>query len=106
MQFKGSIKKIGETITGQSEKGTWSKTSILIEEIDTQYPNSLVFDDMKDKIGNLKPGMVVIVDYNCRAKEVNGKIFNSLSIWKIEAVAAKNSNTPTSNSNTPDDLPY
>ena len=93
MQFKGVIRKIGETITGQGQKGEWSKTPILVEEISTQYPNSLVFDAFNKNIDNLAEGMVVEVDYNGKANEYNGKMYNSLLIWKIEAVGAMNTNS-------------
>lgn len=94
MQFKGVIRKIGETITGETKKGEpWSKTPILVEEISTQYPNSLVFDAFNKNIDNLAEGMVVEIDYNGKANEYNGKMYNSLLIWKIEAVGAMNTNS-------------
>lgn len=88
MQFKGVVKKFGDTINGRGEKGEWSKTSVLVEEIDTQYPNSFVFEAFNKPLDGLAVGMIVNVDYNGKASEYNGKLYNSLLIWKIESVGA------------------
>jgi hypothetical protein len=89
MKFKGKIVEMGETITGQGAKGEWSKTSILVEEINQQYPNSLVFDALNKNIDGLAKGMIVNVEYNAKASQYNGKMYNSLLIYKIESIVKK-----------------
>jgi hypothetical protein len=84
MKFKGAIKKIGETVTGVGAKGEWSKTQLLVEEIDCEYPNSIVFDAFNKNIDGFALGMVVNIEYNARATEYNGKLYNSFLIYTIE----------------------
>jgi hypothetical protein len=86
MQFKGKIVEIGDTVTGQGTKGEWSKTPIWVEEIDKQYPNSLVFDAFNKNIDGLAKGMIVNVEYNGKVSVYNGHFYNSLLIYKIEKV--------------------
>lgn len=108
MQFSGKI-----TFISPEEK-VWqnqtAKITVVIEEVDTQYPNSLSFDLLGEKIDLIKSygiGSVVEVSLNSRCNEYNGKYYNSLRAWKI--VDKGNgwtwvSSTPKASSN--DDLPF
>ena len=85
MQFKGAIKQITDIQSGTSKQGKdWTKQNVLVEEINTEHPNSLVFEAFNKPLDGLAVGMVVNVEYNGKANEYNGKLYNSLLIWKIE----------------------
>jgi len=85
MNFTGKIKQISPLVSGTSNSGKdWSKQSVLVEEIDKEYPNSMVFEAFNKPLDGLANGMMVNVDFNAKGSEYNGKLYNLLSIWKIE----------------------
>jgi len=85
MNFTGKIKQISPLTSGTSNSGKdWSKQNIWVEEIDKEYPNSMVFEAFNKPLDGFANGMIVNVDFNAKGSEYNGKLYNSLSIWKIE----------------------
>lgn len=95
MDFTGVIKFIGETQSGTSKAGkAWQKVEFIVEEVGEQYPNSLCFTAMNERISELtdfKVGTPVTVTYNAKAHEYNGKVFNSLSLFRLQLNAAPQS---------------
>lgn len=67
------------------------KMSFIIEETwSKQYKDSLVIDAIKDKVDlveKLPIGSEVAIQYNGRANEYNGKMYNGLSLWKLEVIS-------------------
>ena len=122
LNFSGKVTFIGETVTGTSAKGEWTKTSFKVEEEDgSQYPNAILFDAFNKQtiIDKLEVGQSVDVLYNSKVNENGGRMFNSLSVWKVDVVGGSSTNseptqasirretpTTTSSSNEPDDLPF
>lgn len=85
MNFTGKIKQISPLVSGTSNSGKeWSKQSIWVEEIDKEYPNSMVFEAFNKPLDGFAVGMIVNIEFNAKGSEYNGKLYNSLSIWKIE----------------------
>lgn len=90
MIFEGIITQLlaKETIT------TWwwdrEKRTFVLEEIsDREYKASIAVDVRWEKVMILDQFPVwtaVKVSMNSRAREYNGKRYNSISAWKIEAV--------------------
>jgi hypothetical protein len=102
MTIEGKIIFIsGETTVGQKEL---PKISFVIEEnSDREFKNSLMIDLLGDKtemIKAFKEGDSVKVFLNYRAREYDGRWFNSIGAWKIESLG---SSAPASND---DDLPF
>ncbi|MDR0282935.1 MAG: DUF3127 domain-containing protein [Candidatus Peribacteria bacterium] len=90
MTIEGKIIFISEeAIVGQKEL---PKISFVIEEnSDREFKNSLMIDLLGEKtemIKSFKEGDVVKVFLNYRAKEYNGKWFNSIGAWKIESLGS------------------
>lgn len=85
MKFKGKVTSVSQTITGISKAGNqWRKQDIVITE-ETQYPNSIVASVLKDKyIDRVKIGDTITAHLNTQANEYNGRVYNSVTIWKID----------------------
>ena len=86
MEFEGIITLIGkeETI---GEKQLKKITFVLEEESDREYKASIAIDlfgERAELISNYKVGQKVKAALNFRAREYNGRWYNSVSAWKLE----------------------
>ena len=102
MTIEGKIIFIsGETTVGQKQL---PKVSFVIEEnSDREFKNSLMIDLLGEKIDMIKAfreGDAVRVFLNYRAREYDGRWFNSIGAWKIESMGG------SSSSSNDDDLPF
>jgi single-strand DNA-binding protein len=88
MEFIGKIL----TITKKEAIGAQGleKQSVILEESnDKQYKDSIMVDFFGEKCGliaELGTGDVVKMLFNPRAKEYNGRRYNSINGWKIEVI--------------------
>lgn len=83
MEIKGKLIKIMpvETVGANNFK----KQSIVIETAE-KYPQKISFTFLKDnvdKIAQFKPGSSVIVKFDLRGREYNGKFYNDVVGWSI-----------------------
>lgn len=113
MEFMGKVlnKTVVESIGSQ-----WlSKQSLIVEESnDKQYKDSIMIEFFGEKCGlisDVRNGDVVKVLFNPRAKEYNGRRYNSMNGWKIEIVSKWNWQASSWNTKQPshddnDDLPF
>lgn len=72
-----------------------------------QYPQDLKFELLKDKtslIEGKQPGEEVVVQFDLRGSEWNGRYYVNLVCWKMEGVA-QGANPATSGPPNPADLP-
>lgn len=90
MEFNGKVTQILEK--EEIGKNKTPKQAIVIEEItDREYPWSIVVDFWRDNtetIEAMSVGDEVTVYLNSRAREYNGRWYNSISGWRIETVVA------------------
>lgn len=87
MNFKGIITAAMPVASGTSKNGKeWRRASYILtyDNSNEQYPKSVLFDVMGDKIEqlNIKQGVEyeVEIDFTCR--EYNGRTYMSASCWK------------------------
>ena len=87
MTFKGIITAAMPVASGTSKSGKeWKRVSYILQYdgSNPQYPKSVLFDVMGDKIEqlNIKQGVEyeVEIDFTCR--EYNGRTYMSASAWK------------------------
>lgn len=81
----GKIIVVLPTRSGTSARGTqWSSQTAVIETHE-QYPKSVAFDVLGDKITefNLQVGEEVTVSFDINAREFNGKWWNSVNAWRV-----------------------
>ncbi len=103
--MKVTIEKIEATQTFGS--GFTKREFIGVDNSSIQYPQPIKFEVVKDKCSELddfRVGQEVNVEFNIRGnrwtnKEGKEVIFNSLSVWKIEAIDAPQDITPTHDGN-------
>src|SRR6185369_17714574 len=81
--FKGKKETVGQN--------GFEKLSLVLEEItDKDYKSSLMIEFFKDKIelaATLKEGDTIKAYVNPRAKEYNGRRYNSVSCRKIDIIS-------------------
>lgn len=80
----GTIKRIFDTQTFPSG---FSKREFVLTTHD-RYPQDLKFEVLKDKCSMLDqfaPNQEVVVNFDIRGNEYQGKYFVNLSCWKIQA---------------------
>ena len=88
MEFIGKVLTITkkETIGSQGLE----KQSIILEESnDKQYKDSVMVDFFGEKcglIGELQPNDIVKILFNPRAKEYNGRRYNSINGRRVEVI--------------------
>lgn len=87
MNFKGIITAAMPVASGTSKNGKeWRRASYILQydNSNEQYPKSVLFDVMGDKIEqlNIQQGVEyeVEIDFTCR--EYNGRTYMSASVWK------------------------
>jgi hypothetical protein len=87
MVLRGKIQRILPMQQGTSKAGNqWQKVEFIIEEIDTEYPDILCVSAMNDHVPELlglNAGDLVEVELKCRVNEYNGRVYNSISLFKI-----------------------
>lgn len=83
----GKIKVIYDTQTFPSG---FSKREFVVTTADSKYPQDLKFEVVKDKcsiLDNYKEGSDVVVNFDVRGNEYNGKYYVNLSCWKLSGAA-------------------
>ncbi|WP_421945722.1 DUF3127 domain-containing protein [Pedobacter sp.] len=94
MEIKGKVHEVGAT---QQVSETFKKRDLIVEYAENPtYPEYIRFEALQDKTGLLdtfKAGDEVEVFFNLRGRpwtDKSGKTsyFNSLVIWRINAIAA------------------
>jgi len=83
MQIQGKIKLIKDIQTFDSG---FYKRQIIVTE-DSQYPNDIPIDFLKDKadcLDDYKEGQEVKVSINIKGSEYNGNNYVSINGWKIQ----------------------
>ncbi len=81
----GKIKLINEVQTFPSG---FSKREFVVTTGDSKYPQDLKFEVVKDKcavLDDFKEDQEVVVNFDIRGNEYNGKYFVNLSCWKLTA---------------------
>lgn len=87
MNFKGIITAAMPIASGTSKSGKeWKRASYILQydNSNEQYPKSVLFDVMGDKIEqlNIKQGVEYEVEIDFTTREYNGRTYMSASAWK------------------------
>lgn len=122
MELTGILYEIMPAQSGQGKTGNmWKKQDFLIEFGSGQYPKKAMMTAWGDKIdfSTFQKGQQVKVSFDLEAREYNGRWYNDVKAWKMEAAgsgaAAGGSDVPPymppppafdDNLNAQDDLPF
>jgi len=88
------IGKVVKILPTQTFDSGFTKRQIVIEEPadNPDYNQQIAVTFIKDKCGILdqfQPGQEVMINFNLRGNEWNGKYFTELQGWRIGAAASK-----------------
>ena len=89
MKVTGKITKVLDVQKGTTKEGKeWQKLT-FVAETDEQYNNLYAFEVFGDeKVENFtkfnKVGDIVVVDFNVKTNEWQGKYFTSLQAWLVK----------------------
>lgn len=92
-ELSGSIKVIGDI---QSFNSGFSKRELVITVPDGNYPQDICVEFHKDRadlLNGLAVGDNVMVTFNLRGREYNGRYYNTLVAWKLETASEATDNT-------------
>ena len=81
----GKVKLIQEPQTFASG---FTKREIVLTVEDGKYPQDISLEFLQDKVSlldNVSEGQEIKVSFDIRGREYNGRYFNNLVGWKIEA---------------------
>jgi len=112
MNVKGKIKSVGNT---ENKSAKFSVRTFVLE-LEGKYPELVEFQLINDNtllIAPFSAGDEIEVEFNLKGREYNGRVYNSLQVWKISG-EIKPKNEPTPKAETPlgeskeseDDLPF
>ena len=82
----GKVKVIGETQVFGA-KG-FAKRELVLTVEDGKYPQDISIEFVQDKadlLDAVNEGQEVTVSFNIRGREYNGRYYNSLQGWKLQA---------------------
>ena len=94
MELTGKVIAVLEPRGGVSKTGNAWKVQEYVIETHEQYPRKMCFDVFgEDKINqfNIQAGEELTVSFDIDAREWQGRWFNSIRAWKVERVAAQQS---------------
>ena len=114
--FKGVISAALPVASGVSSSGReWKRASYILvyDSSNTQYPKSILFDVMGDRIEqlNLQQGQEYEIEVDFSIREYNGKTYMSATAWKATAKTQPAPQQPVYQQPAPttppaDDLPF
>ena len=116
-ELSGKVKLIFDAKTFGSG---FTVREFVVTVEDGKYPQDICLQFVQDKVSlldTIQPGQEVSVSFDIRGREHNGRYFNNLQAWKIEAgeaaPAADDQPPPPSDANIPadfeeyeDDIPF
>lgn len=95
----------------------FTKREIVVTVEDGKYPQDISLEFVQDKVSlldNIEPGQEVTISFDIRGREYNGRYFNNLQGWKIQASGGGSGDKPpVSDADVPadfdeyeDDIPF
>jgi len=88
MEIKGKVIAVTPVQTGEGRNGLWKKQEYVVEYDQTsQYPRRMMFNLWGDKIDqyHIQEGQFINVSFDIDCREYNGRWYNDIRAWKIEA---------------------
>ena len=86
--IKGTVKAVFDT---QEFSSGFQKREFVVTTDDPKYPQDIKLEVVKEKcaeLDNVREGQEIVVHYNLRGNEYNGRYFVNLLAWKWELAQA------------------
>lgn len=78
----------------------FTKREFVVTTAHDKYPQDLKFEIVKDKcalLDSFEQGQEVVVNFDIRGNEYQGRYYVNLSCWKIQPANGQSSETPAGN---------
>ena len=88
LEIVGKLIKILPEVSGQSQKGAWSKQEFVLETLDASYPKKVCLTAWGDKVADLKQfadGDAIKATFSAESREYNERWYTELRAFRIEA---------------------
>ena len=99
MEIIGKVTAVAPIERGMSQKGPWSRATIVVEYESGQFPKSIALQNSKDaeNFAKLPIGSTGKFFFDTKTREYNGKYYTDITCWKWEIQGAQNSTAPMPN---------
>lgn len=88
MEIVGKIQEFTPLETGQSEKGAWSRRTLVVKTLD-QNPVTIAFSCMGLRLSEAEKhqvGEIVRIHFGVSSRNIGGLWFNDIRLWGIQQV--------------------
>lgn len=87
LELVGKLIKVLPEVSGQSQKGPWSKQEFVLETLDASYPKKVCLTAWGDKVADLKQfadGDTLKATFSAESREYNERWYTELRAFRIE----------------------
>ncbi len=87
LEIVGKLIKVLPEVSGQSQKGPWSKQEFVLETLDASYPKKVCLTAWGDKVADLKQfadGDTLKATFSAESREYNERWYTELRAFRIE----------------------
>lgn len=87
LEIVGKLIKVLPEVSGQSQKGAWSKQEFILETLDASYPKKVCLTAWGDKVADLKQfgdGDTLKATFSAESREYNDRWYTELRAFRIE----------------------
>lgn len=99
LELVGKLIKVLPEVSGQSQKGPWSKQEFVIETLDASYPKKVCLTAWGDKVADLKQfgdGDTLKATFSAESREYNERWYTELRAFRIELADGDGGSVATS----------
>lgn len=98
-KITGIVKWASDVQTGTSQSGNdWQRQEIMVQEITGEYPQSVVLTLLGDRVEKfseyVQTAKVGTFHFAMEAREYNGRYWNSMRLYRVDAVGAQQTHQP------------
>lgn len=97
LELVGKLIKVLPEVSGQSQKGPWSKQEFVLETLDASYPKKVCLTAWGDKVADLKQfatGDTLKATFSAESREYNERWYTELRAFRIELTEGEGGSTP------------
>jgi len=112
-ELTGKVKVIQDAQTFGSG---FTKREFVVTVEDGKYPQDICLECVQDKVSlldSIRVGQEVTATFDIRGREYNGRYFNNLQAWRVQASGGGEDAPPVSDADVPadfddyeDDIPF
>lgn len=96
MEIIGKITAVAPIETGVSQRGPWSRATVIVEYESGQFPKSIALQNTKDAeiFAKLPVGATGKFYFDTKTREYNGKYYTDINCWKWEVQGTQSTAAP------------